>query len=80
LANRYTPKPLRVDWNAQVKLEPPIGSKISVTREGTYTLIVVPQNDGVARYAAGLFLLAWLGGWFVGLKRDREPVFWCDRQ
>src|SRR5262245_15579239 len=50
-------------------LKPPDGSKISVTTEGSDPVIVVPQGSGGAtRYFVGLFLLFWLGGWFVGFS------------
>ena len=36
--------------------------------EGAYPVIVIPHpSGGLARYGVGLFLLVWLGGWFVGL-------------
>jgi hypothetical protein len=51
-----------------VNLEPPSGSKISVTTDGAHPLILVSHGSGgVMRYFVGIFLLAWLGGWFVGL-------------
>jgi hypothetical protein len=51
-----------------VNLEPPSGSRISITTEGAHPLIVVPHGSrGLMRYFVGMFLLAWLGGWFVGL-------------
>ena len=50
-------------------LKPPDGSKISVTTEGTDPVIVVPHGSASAiRYFVGLFLLFWLGGWFVGFS------------
>jgi hypothetical protein len=50
-------------------LKPPDGSKISVTTEGTDPMIVVPSGSaGAMRYFVGLFLLFWLGGWFVGFS------------
>jgi hypothetical protein len=50
-------------------LKPPDGSKISVTTEGTDPMIVVPNGSaGAMRYFAGLFLLFWLGGWYVGFS------------
>jgi hypothetical protein len=52
-----------------MNLEPPIGSRISVTTNDTYPLIVVPhKGGGVMRYFAALFLLAWLGGWLAGFS------------
>jgi len=51
-----------------VNLEPPSGSKISVKTDGAPPLILVPHGSGgVMRYFVGMSLLAWLGGWFVGL-------------
>ncbi|HZN29725.1 MAG TPA: hypothetical protein VFB88_10200 [Xanthobacteraceae bacterium] len=50
-------------------LKPPPGSKISVTTEGSDPVIAVPSGGGGAmRYFVGLFLLFWLGGWFVGFS------------
>ena len=52
-----------------MNLEPPSGSRISVTTNVTYPLIVVPHKGaGVMRYFVGLFLLAWLGGWLAGFS------------
>jgi hypothetical protein len=52
-----------------MNLEPPSGSRISVTTDGGYPLIVVPHgNGGLMRYFVGVFLLAWLGGWFAGFR------------
>jgi hypothetical protein len=52
-----------------MNLEPPSGSRISVTTNDTYPLIVVPhKGGGVMRYFMGLFLLAWLGGWLAGFS------------
>lgn len=47
---------------------PPQGSKIRIESERGYEKITVPQgNGGPMRYLVGLFLLAWLGGWTIGL-------------
>jgi hypothetical protein len=52
-----------------VNLEPPSGSRISVTTDGAYPLIVVPHGSGgLMRYGVGLFLLVWLGMWFAGFS------------
>jgi hypothetical protein len=64
-----------------VNLEPPSGSRVSVTTEGAHPLIVLPHGSGgLMRYFVGLFLLAWLGkdAWKVMLpKRLRLEL---DRQ
>ena len=50
-----------------MNLEPPSGSRISVTTEGAHPLIVVPHGSGgLMRYFLGLLVLAWLGGWLFG--------------
>jgi hypothetical protein len=47
-----------------VNLEPPSGSRISVTTDGLNALVVIPHGGGgVMRYFVGLFVLAWLGAW-----------------
>jgi hypothetical protein len=52
-----------------VNLEPPSGSRISITTDGAYPLIVVPhRSNGPMRFFHGLFLLVWLGGWFAGFR------------
>jgi hypothetical protein len=52
-----------------MNLEPPSGSRISVTTNDTSPLIVVPHKGaGVMRYFAGLFLLAWLGLWLAAFS------------
>jgi hypothetical protein len=54
--------------NDQMNFEPPNGSRISVTTDGAHPVILVPHGSGgVMRYFVGTFMLAWLGGWFVGL-------------
>jgi hypothetical protein len=35
--------------------------------DGAHPLTVVPHGSGVMRHFVGMFPLAWLGGWFVGL-------------
>jgi hypothetical protein len=52
-----------------VNLEPPSGSRISVTTDGAHPLIVVPhRSSGPMRFFVGSFLLVWLGGWFAGFS------------
>ena len=52
-----------------MNLEPPSGSRISVTTDGAHPLIVVPhRSSGPMRFFVGPFLLAWLGGWFAGFS------------
>jgi hypothetical protein len=56
-------------------LNPPNGSKISVTTDGGDPLIVVPHGSpGAARYFGGLFLLFWLGGWYFGFSHAISEV------
>jgi hypothetical protein len=52
----------------QLNLAPPSGFRISVTTDGGHPLIVVPHRSGPMRYFVGLFLLAWIGGWFAGFS------------
>jgi hypothetical protein len=53
----------------QVNLEPPSGSRISVTTDGGHPLVIIPQGNGSPlRYFVGLFVLAWLGAWFAGFS------------
>jgi hypothetical protein len=48
-------------------LNPPNGSKISVSTDGGDPVILVPQESGgMMRYFVGLFVLFWLGGWCFG--------------
>ena len=47
-------------------LNPPAGSKISVTNDGNGPTIVIPAASSPMRYFGGLFLLFWLGGWALG--------------
>jgi hypothetical protein len=49
-----------------VNLEPPSGSKISVTTDGAHPLVVVPHARHPIRHAVRLFFLVWLGGWLAG--------------
>ena len=52
-----------------MNLQPPSGSRISITTDGAYPLIVVPhRSSGPMRFFHGLFLLVWLGGWFAGFS------------
>ena len=46
---------------------PPQGSKITVDTLNGHQLILVPHGSGGAmKYFIGLFLLFWMGGWFMG--------------
>jgi hypothetical protein len=49
-------------------LEPPAGSKITIMRDGFDPTIIIPPANNPARYFTGLFLLFWLGGWFIGFR------------
>src|SRR6516164_9276669 len=54
----------------QMNLEPPSGSRISVTTTDTYPLIVAPHKGaGVMRYFVGLFLLGWLAGFISAVSK-----------
>ena len=49
-------------------LEPPSGSRISVTPDGAHSVIVIPQGSGApVRYLVGLGSLAWLGAWLFAV-------------
>jgi hypothetical protein len=67
--------------------EPPSGSKVLVVPDGADTKILIPnESGGWMRYGAGLFILAWLGGWTAGFigalstvtsgKANAFVVFW----
>ena len=58
----------------RVTLEPPSGSRISVSTDGEYPVIVVPHRSGPMRYFVGVFLLFWLGGWFAGFSSAVSQV------
>ena len=46
---------------------PPEGSQIIIDNLNGHQLVVVPHGSGgVMRYFIGLFLLFWMGGWFMG--------------
>jgi hypothetical protein len=56
-------------------INPPPGSAISVTTDGAAPVITIPQpSAGVSRYFIGLFLLFWLGGWFIGFRSVLSEV------
>lgn len=57
-------------------LEPPSGSRISVTTDGADPVIVIPhRNGGPMRYLMGLFILFWLGGWFFAFRGALSQVW-----
>jgi hypothetical protein len=57
-------------------LNPPEGSNIVVIAEGADQTIIIPHESGGAiRYFAGLFILFWLGGWFVAFGNTVPKVF-----
>jgi hypothetical protein len=59
-----------------MNLKPPEGSNIAVVAEGADPVITIPHEGGGAmRYFVGLFLLFWLGGWFVGFSATVPKVF-----
>ena len=49
-----------------MNVEPPSGSRISVTSDGAHPLILIPHGRGPLRYVVRLFFPAWLVGWFAG--------------
>lgn len=51
-----------------MNLEPPSGSRISVTTDGADPVIVIPHARGPLRHVVRLFFLGWLGGWFAGFS------------
>jgi hypothetical protein len=57
-------------------LDPPNGSKISVTTDAGDPVIVVPHaNPNASRYFVGLFLLFWLGGWCFGFSHAISEIW-----
>jgi hypothetical protein len=52
-----------------VNLEPPSGSRISVTADDADLLIAIPPGSGGRlRYLVRLILLVWLGGWLITMS------------
>jgi len=50
-------------------ITPPSGSAITLTNDGTAPIITIPQpSGGFARWFPGLFILFWLGMWFIGWR------------
>jgi hypothetical protein len=50
-------------------INPPPGSTITLTNDGADPVLSIPQRSGgVMRYFVGLFVLFWLGAWFVGFR------------
>lgn len=46
---------------------PPEGSRIEISDFDGHKLIVIPYgNAGIMRYFIGIFIIFWLGGWFMG--------------
>src|SRR5215467_4276808 len=59
-----------------MNLKPPEGSKIAVAAEGADQTIIIPHESGGAmRYFECLFILFWLGAWFVGFSTTVPKVF-----
>jgi hypothetical protein len=52
-----------------MEIKPPNGSRLSVTTDGGDPVIVNPYASSAMRYLVGLFLLCWLGGWFMALTK-----------
>ncbi len=55
-------------------LQPPAGSKISVTTDGPDPTIVIPAARSVMRYLTGVFILFWLGMWTIGFRDAGSKV------
>ena len=56
-------------------LEPPQGSKITVSEEGLERVIRIHRkHEGVMKIVIGFLLLFWLGGWFMGVYEDFEKL------
>jgi hypothetical protein len=55
-------------------LNPPAGSKISITSDGADPTITVPAATSPMRYFTGLFLLFWMGGWALGFKSAASQI------
>ena len=50
-------------------INPPPGSTITLTNDGADPVLRIPQRSGgVMRYFMGLFVLFWLGAWFMGFR------------
>ena len=47
-------------------INPPEGSKISVSYDGGDPAVMIPSKASASRYFGGVFLLCWLGGWAFG--------------
>jgi hypothetical protein len=56
-------------------LEPPQGSKITVSEEGLERVIKIhPKSEEVMKFVIGFLLVLWLGGWLLGVYEDFEKV------
>jgi len=55
-------------------LNPPAGSKISVSYEGGNPTIIIPSAASSSRYFGGAFLLFWLGGWAMGFQHAVSEI------
>lgn len=54
---------------------PPQGSKIEITMLNGYKHIKIPHsNAGILRYFIGLFLIFWLGMWFIGFTSAANEI------
>jgi hypothetical protein len=50
-------------------INPPPGSIITLTSDGADSVLRIPQrSSSVMRYFVGLFVLFWLGAWFMGFR------------
>jgi hypothetical protein len=55
-------------------LNPPAGSKISITQVDGDPTVVIPVAGNPSRYLVGLFILFWLGMWQMGFRDAGSKV------
>jgi len=54
---------------------PPDGSTVTISQHNGFEMITIPQSSGgVMRYFIGIFLLFWLGGWFMGFTSALDQI------
>lgn len=55
-------------------LNPPSGSKISISHDRGDPTIIIPPAASPSRYFGGVFLLFWLGGWAFGFSSAASQI------